>query len=77
MRPILPTRSPISTVTAALAVNDIDDNQKDVSVYKNDVKWDLIKTTAADAANITRSQYRRNQRNKCRISCDLHNNQKC
>ena len=42
-------------VTAALAVtgNEDEDAQKDVSVYKNDIEWDLIKSTADDAANMT------------------------
>lgn len=41
-------------VTAALAVTgNKDDDQKDVSVYKNDIEWDLIKFTADDATNMT------------------------
>ncbi len=42
-------------VKAALAVtgNDDDQHQQDVSVYKNDVVWDLVKTSADDAKNMT------------------------
>ncbi len=42
-------------VKAALAVtgNDDDQHQQDVSVYKNDVVWDLVKTSADDATNMT------------------------
>ena len=40
-------------VTASLAVYGNEEHQKDVSVYKNDVEWDLIKSSAADAANMT------------------------
>ena len=41
-------------LTAALAVTgNTDDDQKDVSVYKNDVEWDLIKLSADEATNMT------------------------
>lgn len=40
-------------VTAALAVTGNEDDEKNVSVYKNDIEWDLIKFTAEDASNMT------------------------
>ncbi len=41
-------------VKAAMAVTrNEDDEQKNVSVYKNDIEWDLVKTLASDASNMT------------------------
>ena len=46
------SKNPLIAASLAVTGND-DDEQKDVSVYKSDVDWDLLKHSAAEATNMT------------------------